>query len=269
MNKIFLNSLPKSGTHLLVKLLKMMGLEFSKLNLSSSTIYGRHSFYKSIIRGPAFGQPSIEVGLDISTAARQSWITNSLNKVENGSFCSGHAPYSDSLHSIVIKNGLKTINTIRDPRDVLVSWAHYVPKTHWHYGRDGLKNLSLEKRVEKILYGYQSGEFLIESFINILRRSSEWIVKDDVLTVHFEDLVGSKGGGNEQSQLLWIDKVGEYAGVESFNSKILSETLFGGTKVFRKGKIGSYIEELPRNLIDEVDEVLKEYILKLGYIHGV
>lgn len=180
-------------------------------------------------------------------------------------YCGGHAPYSDCLHTLLKENGCRTIYVVRDPRDVIVSWAHYVPTVAWHYGLNGLHGLPLEERVKRILDGYRSGRFIIESFSNVLARSSGWMNKADVLTIRFEDLVGAKGGGDDLKQLQTIEKVGSFVGRSTYEAVSIVEQLFGGTKVFRKGKIGSYKEELPEGVIEEINAKLAGYIIDMGY----
>jgi len=265
MKKVFLNSLPKSGTHLIGKLLDYMGFGFSNANFSSSSIYGRNVLAKSLLRAPMFGQAGIEVGLDISTLVKVSWVENKLQSVNHDSFCGGHAPYSDALYTLIVDSGLKPIHIIRDPRDVLLSWVHYVPKTDWHYGAEGLAGLSLEERVRKVLYGYRSGSFLLESFPSILSRASGWLNKDSVLTIRFEDLVGEKGGGSYQKQIQTINEVGCFVGCNNFDEKQIAENLFGGTKVFRKGQVGAYKDELSASLLSEINVCLEKDIVQMGY----
>jgi len=265
MSKVFLNSLPKSGTHLAGKLLELMGVKFSNVNFSSSTIYGRYALPKSILRGTSLGQPGIDVGLDISAVARISWMEKSLQQVKSGTYCGGHAPYSDALCTLLKDNDFKTIHIVRDPRDVLLSWVHYVPKNNWHYGCEGLKNLSFDEQVRKVLYGYQSRGFRLESFSSILSRASGWLRRQDVLLTRFEELVGVKGGGNDQQQVQNIQSIVKFIGVQNIDTNFLADNLFGGTKVFRKGQIGAWKDELPTYLIDEINGNIEKHIIQTGY----
>jgi hypothetical protein len=266
MKKILLNSLPKAGSHLLIKLMEMLGYEFARANFSSSTIYGRHVIPKYFLRGVLFGQSGVEVGLDIAACARASWVIKALDRIPDGCFAGGHLPYSDSMLALANSRGVRAIHILRDPRDVLLSWAHYVPKTDWHYGRAGLEGQSLEERVRKILHGYQSGRFRIESFKNILNRSNGWVGQDEVLTVRFEDLVGPKGGGNIEVQIDTITRIAEFTDAGEINMDNLSGALFGGTKVFRKGAIGSWKDEFSSSLVKEVHDSLGDVIVRMGYV---
>jgi len=263
--KLFINSLPKSGTHLTIKLVEELGFNFSNVNLSSTSLFGRHQIAKSILRGSYFGQPCIEVGLDIAACVRKSWIEYSLQSTKIQTYSSGHSPYSDALYKILVKNNYKIIHIIRDPRDVLLSWAHYVPTIKYHYGYHGLKDLPLEDRIQLILHGYESNNFSLESFPNILQRSLEWINKEDILIVKFEELVGPKGGGSEEHQISKIKEIAGFVDSKNNNFEDISTSLFGGTKVFRKGKIGSWKDELSVELIDEINSTIKPFIEQFGY----
>lgn len=265
MNKLIVNSLPKSGTHLLSKLLLGMGYQFSGANFSSSTLYGRNEWSKFLLRGVIAGQSGVDVGLDIAAIARRSWVINSLTKMGEKQFCGGHLPYSDGMHSLLQQAAVKPLHILRDPRDVLLSWAHYVQKTNWHYGCRGLVGLNLEQCIKKILYGYQSGNFSIESYPQILQRSMGWVKRQDVLVVRFEDLVGSSGGGDNGAQIDVIEKITAFAGCAEVDGPKLAETLFGGTKVFRKGQIGGWRAELSSDLAGEMNHVLERELVMMEY----
>lgn len=265
MSKLIVNSLPKSGTHLLVKMVTNLGFQFSGTNFSTSTLYGRNEWPKFLLRGVIAGQAGVNVGLDIPAVARRSWVVAALAKLGEKQFCGGHLPYSDCMSALLQQAGIKPLHILRDPRDVLVSWAHYVPKTTWHYGQPGLEGLNLEQCIRKILYGYQSGDFWIESYSQILKRSMGWSKSHNVLVIRFEDLVGSLGGGDDLAQKIAIEKIAMFSGCDGVDSSKLAETLFGGTKVFRKGQIGSWREELSSELADEINKVLTLDISEMGY----
>lgn len=265
MKKIIVNSLPKAGSHLVAKLLDIFGYKFSGGNFSSSTVYGRQQYIKSIIRGVFPWHAGVEVGLDIHACARATWINKELGRIKSGEYCGGHLPYSDYMNLLLKENNVFPLHVIRDPRDVLLSWAHYVPKTDWHYGREGLAGLALEDRVKKILYGYQSGVFYIESFPSILQRSIGWTEGGKAMDVKFENLVGPQGGGNIEAQNNAIRQIADYVGCVDVDVEKIAANLFGGTKVFRKGQVGSWKDELSAEMAAEVTNAIKPQILQMGY----
>ena len=263
--KILINSLPKSGTHLANKLVEMLGYKFSGASFSSASLYGRYSIPKSLLRGAVPGRPTVAVGLDVSAAVRRSWVVKKVSLVSQGQYIGGHVPYTGCMHKIMSDHGVKIFHVIRDPRDVLISWAHYVPKNSWHYGSAGLAGLSLEHRVEKILDGYSSRKFYIEPFENIIKTSQEWLGRESVFAIRFEDLIGPKGGGERKAQLSLIDSVGKMCGVENFDTEKLGDDLFGGTKVFRKGQIGAWSDDISSDFSSVVNERLASCVSGLGY----
>ncbi len=265
MRPLLLNSLPKSGTHLAAKLLHKFGYEFSGCNLSSTTIYGRFAPVKSLLRGVWAGQAALDVGLDVSACARTSWVSASLGRVGSGQYAAGHLPYTDGMAQVVRDVELRVLHVVRDPRDVLVSWAHYVPKNSWHYGRNGLLGADFQEQVMSVLNGYRSGEFLVESFPSLLSRALGWSRFETTLVVRFEDLVGPEGGGCSSAQSKVIENIASYVGAASVDPASVAADLFGGTKVFRRGCIGAWRDELEPGLAETVTTRLGPVLREMGY----
>lgn len=262
---MLINSLPKSGTHLLCKLVGEFGYSYSGMNLSSTTIYGRNKLIKSLLRGPFFGEPSISVGLDVDCSVRKRWILSGVNRVGERSYIGGHLPYSDAMHRIFLSSSIKMMHILRDPRDVLLSWAHYVPTQKWHYARKGLLGLDINQRVLKIIDGYESDGYVIESFSSILNQSLGWISASGVKVIRFENLVGESGGGRKDKQLLTVMSIANYLQLVCDKPEIIAKNLFGGTKVFRKGQIGAWRHELRSETIDIMDRKIGHIVEKMGY----
>lgn len=266
MIKLVINTLPKSGTHLMNKLLDSMGYQFSGGNFSSTTLYGKNELIKFLFRGVMMGQSGVDLGLDIPAVVRSSWVRKTLLTQQDGQYCGGHLPYSEDMYSLLQQADIRMLYMLRDPRDVLLSWAHYVPNVEWHYGRGGLVGLNLEQCVRMILYGYHSKNFFSVPFSEMLTSSYGWARHTSTFVVKFEDLVGGCGGGCDDAQLSTIEKIASFAevggGIDV--AKIL-KSLFGGTKVFRKGQIGSWKNELSSALVNEINEMLEINLIEMGY----
>ncbi|MDX2463980.1 MAG: sulfotransferase domain-containing protein, partial [Porticoccus sp.] len=210
--KLMVNSLPKSGTHLLVKLLELSEFKFSGINFSSTNVHGKHKLIKQMLRGCYPLSKAIDVGLDIPSVVRRRWVISGMRKTKTMQYMGGHFPYSDQMQWLLDKHEIKTIYMIRDPRDVILSWAHYVPRTTWHYGKEGLVGKTLEERILLLLHGYQSGQYEIEGFRNILRKSEGWVDADNICVVRFEDIVGVRGGGSDDRQDECIERIMNFCG---------------------------------------------------------
>ena len=263
--KLMVNSLPKSGTHLITKLLNLSGYSYSGVNFSSSNVNGKHKIIKRLVRGCHPFSMTIDTGLDISSIVRKKWLVNGMRKTASMQYMGGHFPYSDQMKKLLEENEIKIIYMMRDPRDVILSWAHYVPKVDWHYGKEGLIGKSLDEQVLLLLYGYRSGDYDIEGFRHILHKIEGWITSDDICLIRFEDLVGAKGVGSDSKQEDCIDRVLKYLGHSDLKLSTITNDLFGGTKTFRKGAIGSWKEEISEEVSLKIDEQLGDILARLGY----
>ncbi|RME60149.1 hypothetical protein D6779_02685, partial [Candidatus Parcubacteria bacterium] len=113
------------------------------------------------------------------------------------------------------------------------------------------------------------GDLYYPSLTEILWRASRWFEQPDVLVVRFEDLVGSKGGGDDNAQRKTIKQVFEHVGWDMADDDVqkIQENLFGGTHTFRKGQIDAWREAIP----EELQKILIERIKiipcmeRLGY----
>jgi len=267
MKKVFVNSLPKSGTNLVSKFLKLIGYKYANLGLASSLILGRYFFIRQLIRGVLFTKNPIVIGLDIPYSIRAEWLEKKLEKLETGMYITGHARYSDNLYMLLKKHNLKIIQVIRDPRDVLVSYVHYISNNPSHFLYKCLRKMNYKEKYEFLLYGGKCNGLYIESFRTILLNIDLWISKNDIFIIKFEDIIGSKGGGNDNKQLSIAKQILDFLEIKSDISKLkfVLDNLFGGTHTFRKGKIGSWKEEMPKDIVDKLLKETKDIIKKWEY----
>ena len=151
MKSIVINSLPKSGTNLVVKLLYLLGYNEPKgpPNIMSGTILkndGWKLFARWILRGGYWNLQPLNVGLDASVFVRKSWIKNRVKKTGMGSFLQAHVPYSRQMELEFLEGNMGMIKVLRDPRDVILSWAHYIPRETAHFAYPAFAGKSLERK---------------------------------------------------------------------------------------------------------------------------
>jgi len=122
---IFVNSVPKSGTNLLEKLIRLVGVEKSGKSVALSNILGRYNLIKSVLHQDHIAGMSIPVGLEYPVSVSAKWLDKTLS-IRDNHYLSGHAAYSEQLDFMVKSHDLKVLQIYRDPRAVLVSWAKFV-----------------------------------------------------------------------------------------------------------------------------------------------
>lgn len=259
MQKLFINSLPKSGTNLVSRMMELMGYKYAKLGIAATLLHGRGYTARQLLRGAMFDKNPVIVGQDLPVAINSGWLSQKVQNTSAGEYFSGHCNYTDHLHCLLKEENIKTLMVVRDPRDVLVSYAHYVAKSKQHFLHDYYKTLGHEARIDFTIEGGKAGDIYIESLFSILNSLNGWFYKEDVLIVRFEEIIGSRGGGDDVSQSTALDKIAAFLEMENMDKQHVIDNFYGESHTFRKGQIGSWTEELN----DAQKEKVKE---KIGFI---
>lgn len=251
---VFVNGIWKSGNRLLNKLIDLLGLPHKKFGLAASTIEANYFLGRSIVRGGWLDRSPVLVGMDIPMIVSRRWLNRRLAD-SSGHYFTGHSAYSDTLADILDQHKIKPIQIVRDPRDIIVSLAYWIENQPDYYAYRGLIGLPMQERMQAVIKGFYSNTIKIESLATVLDRSYGWLTRPkDVLVVRFENLVGLQGGGSDLAQLVEIEKVSQWIGVQEANCKLIANQLFGGTRTFRAGRVNSWeLEYSPetRKLFDE------------------
>ena len=117
---IFLNSLPKSGTHLLSEALTgLPGVSHSGKH------FERKAIAKYVDKGvdyPVAGREDIDIIKDLK------WIERLLHTIKPGRFITSHMFFHTSIINTLNRMNFRILQMIRDPRDVVLSWANYIIK---------------------------------------------------------------------------------------------------------------------------------------------
>jgi len=200
--KILIISVPKSGTHLLGKVI-------------------------SLITGQQHRSPGLHFSLAIAVKA-----LSRLNL--EGKFSHVHSAYSPGGMDILQKKKVTTFFIYRDPRDQIISWMHYdknglIVTSEDHFIRDAFN--------PDLKYVWDKG-----GVARLYNTRMPWAENKDICAMRFEDLIGSKGNGSDEMQRETIQRIANHLGVSLTEAEITSITqqLFGGTATFHEGKIGSW-----------------------------
>ena len=242
--RIFLNSVPKAGAHLVEKALHLAGCPRGARPLGSETLIGRREWVKRLLREEHAPGGGIVLGLEIEARVRRRWVEKRLANMAAGTYLRGHVRHTDAFSDLLETHGFARIQVARDPRDVAVSHAHYVSQRkrhpfHAHYV--GLPDLGSRIRFS-ISGGAMPGIGTLESLSSRYRGMQPWIEDPGSLTLRFEDLVGSAGGGSDEAQASAIGSLVDFLRIELTDEGLahIVQDLFGGTSTFRQGRIGSW-----------------------------
>lgn len=251
-NEIIVVSIPKSGTHLVSKCLKLLT---KKINHQVE----------------AFPKNDIDL---------------------KDYFFLNHLKYTEDNKINYIKDKYIKFFVIRDPRDQIVSYAywgelllknnyeifkqmHESPETQNENFIDlyAYKDLSFDALITELIingkyyyngfppYPYQTCG--IKDFYNSYL---QWQKTPGFYTVKFENLVGEQGGGSKEIQINEIRNIAKHLNREYSEEEIqmVAESLFG-RQTFREGKIGSWKKHFTEEHKKLFKEVAGQLLIDLGY----
>jgi hypothetical protein len=234
--RILIVSLQKSGTHLINK----------------------------VMEGANFWGRSVGKGCTMSD----------FRELKDNEYLWSHFAPSDELQ-MALEEGNRSVYIIfnfRDPRDVLVSWFHWMHPTNQNI-------MHSHQRYMQKVYSHFTDDELVDIFIKNdkfreveynpieqFRWSRVLYFHPRVLKIRFEDLVGSRGGGSDEKQLETIKNIFGYLGVAGVNFQKITDNIFDeGSPTFRKGMIGGYKESLSKEQLKLFHKLHGDVIEQYGY----
>ncbi|MBC2714659.1 MAG: sulfotransferase domain-containing protein [Desulfobacteraceae bacterium] len=241
---IFVDSLPKSGTHLLARALTMLpGIAHSGTHLERRSIA---RFVDPDIDYPVEGREDIDIQNDIV------WIERLLASIPSGQFLTAHMNYHPKTHAALKSLNYKILVAIRDPRDVVLSWAEFIAKEETHLLYPFFKDTDLDYRITCGIQGVTSEITKTRpqpSIARLVNWHLKWKTQANAFVVLFENLVGEKGGSTRDRQRGVLEDLCKSlgAGCSADTIDSICDSLFGGTYTFNRGVIGRWKESFTDN----------------------
>jgi sulfotransferase 6B1 len=261
--RVLLNGPPKSGTHLLSDCVALM----PKMMFS-----GRHFALSDFFSSNAqiHDEPSSSEGYP---ALKELLLKNFLAKCPQGMFVTAHAAFHPMLKSLTEELEFKQVILLRDPRDLVVSQAFYIQREPLHHHHDffARKLKSDEERIMSCIRGFQEGvssETPLLSVGELFAGFEPWLGDASTLVIRFEDLVGSRGGGNSMAQLSYIRRIGEFIGrpLSPEQNRQIARKMYGtGSLTFRKGQTGDWRNHFTEAHRKAFKVVAGDTLIRLGY----
>lgn len=245
---LFANSFPKSGTHLLTQVL--------------------HGFTEL---GPAVdsGLPAIVTYTGDSGEPRPlEAIVADLARLRPGDMAYGHLHAHPLIIDQLDREGVAHYFILRDPRDVVVSHAHYVTEmashhAHHRYYQD-LENF--EARLRTSILGRPDWE---HPFPDIRKRFEPylgWLESSGTLVLRFEDLIKHR---EHVLALILGHAVGHGFPLEVSRDQaiaVLARSIDPQrSPTFRSGQVGAWRSQFTPELSRLFKEVAGELLIDLGY----
>ncbi|WP_068471375.1 sulfotransferase domain-containing protein [Candidatus Protochlamydia phocaeensis] len=248
--EFFLITIPKSGTHLSVKLLLMLtGRNCDPLLAYANVI--------PHISDEEFAQIMETYWLN------HFFVFQHMDPLTYGSKLETFA----STHPNYIK-----ILQVRDLRDCLVSYIYHMKQLELE--------LDLQSRVGEeptfdalLTHVLNKTDELAWGWEDIIKFAIEWQNKPDTVILRFEELIGDKGGGSDLAQEGAIRALASQLDIPLTDEHLscIQENLFGNqtfpsvSVTFRSGQIGSWKEHFTPHQIELFKKNWGHYQVQLGY----
>ena len=240
-------SFPKSGTHLLDQIL---------LGFSGVAPYAKrlHSFY---------AEYEGESGRKRAPEQALRW----LDSLRPGDVASAHLFARPEAVKRLCSSAFLPYFIFRDPRDVVVSHVFYVTDMearHVHHGYyQSLPDFNARLKVS--ILGRQDTEIEFPNIADRFAPYLEWLDHDEVLSIHFEDLINDRLTALNRIMDHFLARVP----LEAQRQEIL-DSLEGSinpqrSSTFRSGKTGEWKKYFTGQHKQVFKEVAGDLLVKLGY----
>jgi|GEM_PF-570300 len=257
--RIFINSIPKAGTHLLTTI-------FSQL--PRTMLSGIHIDPWDCHRVPRRRGGVEDFDLDPER------FVGHLRTVHPGQILTGHFPWRDNIVGPLEDHNVATIFMLRDPRDVLVSELKYISQLERHH---------LHKR---LMTEFEDDNARLMALIRgVPPRSADepapmqpvglrlghrvgWLKMPGCHVTRFEDLIGARDGGDPKVQLNEILSIAEHIArpLTTKQAKALIDaTAKRKSFTFRRGAIGDWVSHFNDKHREAFDAEAADALKAFGY----
>ena len=202
--KIFINTLPKSGTHLLTAILnEIPQILHTRYNIDMWSIHDTHSKHLS----------------HSQWKPKSKKFAKKIKKISGFQLMTGHLPFHNDLLNEIIANDIKMIYLTRNKNEVLKSNYKYISTLKRHYAHKKLMNdfQTKEERLGALEKGFETDEgYIVESLDATIEGFDKWklINHSNILILSFKELIGSSRGYSDKKRTNSIKKIFSFLNIE-------------------------------------------------------
>lgn len=261
-----INSVPKSGTHLLCKAIQSFpGISKKHIHIGRSSSDDCQRLHSADT-----DDEKLAIGIDAPSYISVHSFRKALSNIASRKliYATCHLPFERVTDNLIQELGLNSLLILRDPRDVCVSHAKFISKNSNHFLHDLYRTMPRQEQIMISIRGmHKDNLFQLSSITDRFRSVEGWMGKDYNYTTYFERLVGEQGGGSKGLQYRELRNIAEHLGLKYQEADLLRITskLFGGTITFNKGLIGSWKEDFDLEHKRIFKDIAGHLLIDLGY----
>ncbi len=244
---VFANSVPKSGTHLLVQIVE---------GLPGRVNYG--AFLSSMTSSFQFRERT------------PASVSRFIGHMQPGEIIRGHLFHDPQCAAELDRRNVVHCLVYRDPRDVVLSEAHYLRKMNrWHRLHEYFRNVdSIEAAIELSIRGLQPPVpgILYPNIGERYRRYVPWISHENCLAIRFEAL-RSKAVTEVVRQIaeFYASRSTVPADVDAWVAAMLAGIAPSRSHTFRSGSKAGWKQAFTRQHRELFHEFTGDLLVELGY----
>lgn len=258
-------SIPKAGTHLLQKCLRLI-IQQNNIPFILEDSLGRYWYLKT--RHLKYNEEHKRKILAVPQAVKFFIFRDPRDQLVSFIFYIAKS----------YKESPETYQAIHDNHALHIKKFNMGQLGIYPFDCASYAHLSLEEMLfELIFFGSPIYDSLGYRFINKNYQTNgikefydsymPWKEVPDICTIRFEDLVGPHGGGSYEAQRACIHKIAHHLGIELSEQRVayIAQRLFGNTPTFREGKIGSWRTHFNEEHKTLFKEMAGQLLIDLGY----
>ena len=239
----FVQSVPKSGTHVLFECLKAFGY----------------------VEPPSLDLPDFEAPL-------LDGVFYNLQHMPMACLSPSYQRFPQFIEAL---SRSVVVFIVRDPRDVAVSLAHYLAsQTEFHITAALFRGMPADERVSRVLTGAYPIPIYLNRHMNLTGGIHElfapylawWSgVFPNVWRLRYEDVIGPNGGGDKERQLQTIWELQLALHVPGRPSDYSDRVFSRKSLTFRRGQIASYLADFSPRHHELFQQSAGDLLGALGY----
>jgi len=226
---LFLLSIPKAGTHMVIRLLGLLGLT------------------RSPDRAPRPGSWCTPVGYEYHSPCKELMANDWFDPIGR---------------QLLLRS--PAIFVYRNPLDIVVSELDWFVRPEHAYS--GYLNCCEDEseQLDRLI----ADDTVMGNIRDRINRYAGWVHFSNVIAVSYEELVGSRGGGSDAEQVdaIWALqlKLQIPGSPQEYGARLYDPT----SATFSKGRIGRHMECFKEHHFKLLDSLPQDFMQVLGYVRG-